>query len=167
MNDRDRHIVARNAIILLLMVTIDNTKVLSECVLHVWYSAFIRQDHLDLMNRHVLPLIQDVCEKIEDESKGSLHSEKWQFGRCTLCFELDKEAWQTLLSCLTVRSDITLEDARQIRRAVVNRPEHADFRDYIAIRQLPAHRLSRRRFDDDGILLPFGNSRELFVIPNP
>lgn len=167
MNDYDQHVVARNAIILLLMVTVDNIEVVSECILHIWYSAFIRQVDLDLINRHVLPPIQEICAMLEGKSAVSLHSVKWRIGRCTLRFTLAKAAWHMLLACLTVRPELTFEDAQQMRLAVVNRPEHQDSHDHTVIKMPPEYRPCKKKFREDGIVLPFGHSRETFVIPNP
>lgn len=166
MNDHDRCIVARNAILLLLMATVNDTEILSECVLHLWYSAFIRQVDLDLLHRRVLPLVQDVCENIKN-CASTLHVKKWQFGNTTLHFVLEEETWQKLLSYLTIRNETTLPHARHVRRTVTNCPELQDERDRDIIRQNPEHRVCMTKLVEDGILLPFAHSREAFVIPNP
>lgn len=102
-NDHDPHIVARNIIICILAASVDNAGEASESIIHIWYSAFIRQTVLDLLTAHVLPLAQEVCSKIEDKSSESLHSKTWQIRDCSLRITMNKKAWQLLLSCLTAR----------------------------------------------------------------
>jgi hypothetical protein len=166
-NDHDPHIIARNVIICVLATSVSNADEASECITHVWYSAFIRQTDLDLLTTHVLPLVQEVCAKIGDKSSASLHSKTWRLGNCSMRLVMSKEAWQVLLSCLTVRPGLNLQQAQALRLAVTNCPEHLDDRDRVAVRQSPAHRVSKQKFNEDGIILPFGHSREAFVIPNP
>lgn len=80
---------------------------------------------------------------------------------------MSKEAWRLLLSCLTVRRGITMRHAQALRLAVVNEPEHQDVYDRTTLRHLPAHRVCKQKFKEDGMVLPFGYSRKEFVIPNP
>jgi hypothetical protein len=167
MNDHEPHTMARNVIMCLLAASVDSGEEASECILHVWYSAFIRQIDLDLIATHVLPLVQAVCEKIKDKSTGSLHAKTWRIKNCSLRLVLNKDAWELLLSCLTVHPEITLERAWVLRLAITNSFKHQDDRDPLAVRQSPAHRVSKQRFNEAGIILPFGHSRKTFVIPNP
>jgi hypothetical protein len=166
-NDHDPHVVARNIIICILAASIDNTDQASESIIHIWYSAFIRQADLDLLTTQVLPLVQEVWSEIKDKSSTSLHSKTWRIRNCTLRLAMNKKAWQFLLSCLTVRPGLTLQQAQALRLAVTNGHKHRDDRDRVAVRQSPAHRVSKQKHNEDGIILPFGHSREAFVIPNP
>jgi hypothetical protein len=166
-NDHDPHTLARNVIICLLAASDIDGEGVSECIVHLWYSALIRQTDLDLITTHVLPMVQAVCTSIKDKSDGSLHAKTWQLGKCSLRAVLTKGAWQLLLSCLTVRPELTLEKAQALRLAVTDSPRFQDDRDRVAVRQMPQHRVSKHRLNKDGIVLPFGHSREAFVIPNP
>jgi hypothetical protein len=166
-NDHDPHTLAQNVIICLLAASDNDGEDVSECILHLWYYALIRQTDLDLITTHIFPLVQAVCTNIKDKSDGSLHAKTWQVGKCSLRVVLTKDAWQLLLSCLTVRPELTLEQAQALRLAVTDSPRFQDDRDRVAVRQSPKHRLSKHRFNKDGIVLPFGQPREAFVIPNP
>ena len=159
--------VARNVIICILAASVRNADKASECIAHIWYSAFIRQADLDLLNAHVLPLVQDVWARIKDKSSANLHSKTWKLMNCSLSLVLEKETWRLLLSCLTVRRELTLQQAQASRSAITRSIEHRDDLDRYTVQQLPVHRVSRQIFVDDGILLPFGYSRKAFVIPNP
>jgi hypothetical protein len=167
MNDHDPHIVARNIIICVLAASVENAAEASESIIHIWYSAFIRQADLDLLTTHVLPLVQEVCSKIKEKSSASLHSKKWKIKNCSLRLVMSKMAWELLLSCLTVRPGLTLQQAQALRLAVTNGHDHRDDRDRVAVRQSPAHRVSKQKHNEDGLILPFGHSTQAFVIPNP
>ena len=167
MNDHDPHIVARNIIICILAASVGDTGEASESIIHIWYSAFIRQADLDLLTAHVLPLVQDVSSKIGDKSSASLLSKTWQIRGCSLRIVMNKKAWLLLLSCLTVNPGLTLQQAQALRLAVTNGYNHRDDRDRVAVRQLAAHRVSKQKHNEDGMILPLGHSRDEFVIPNP
>lgn len=167
MNDHDPHIVARNIIICILAASVGDAGEASESIIHIWYSAFIRQADLDLLTAHVLPLVQDVCSKIGDKSSASLLSKTWQIRGCSLRIVMNKKAWLLLLSCLTERPGLTLQQAQALRLAVTNGYNHRDDRDRVAVRQLAAHRVSKQKHNEDGMILPLGHSRDEFVIPNP
>ncbi|PFH56468.1 hypothetical protein XA68_16469 [Ophiocordyceps unilateralis] len=62
---------------------------------------------------------------------------------------------------------MTPERAREARSAVTVNEDRKDWRDRIFCCQRPAHRLCLLRFRQDGILLPFGASRDDFTEPNP
>ena len=89
-NDCDAHVVARNIIIMLLIVTVDDMEAVSECIVHIWYSAFIRQVDLDLIHKHVLPPIVSHCQKIDTKPPDRLYSAKWQIKHSTLRLALGK-----------------------------------------------------------------------------
>jgi hypothetical protein len=166
-NDHDPLVVARNIIICVLAVSIDDADLASECITHVWYSAFRRQVDLDLLHTHVLPLAKEVCLKIADKSLASLQAKTWRVRKCSLRLIMSKQAWQLLLACLRVRPELTPSQAQTLRLAAIDKPEGQDSRDLDTLRRLPVHRISRQRFRDDGMALPFGHSRKTFVIPNP
>ena len=166
-NDLEPHVVVRNVIMCILATSIGDADQASECITHVWYSAFIRQTDLDLLKTHVFPFASEVCSEVEDKSPASLYSATWQAGKCSLRIVMSKAAWQLLLSCLTVRPGLTLRQAQALRLAIVKNPERQDFYDRTTVSQSPDHRLSKQKFKEDGIILPFGYSQEAFVIPNP
>jgi hypothetical protein len=166
-NDHDPQVIARNVIMCILAASVDDADQVSECITHIWYCALIRQADLDLLNAHVLPLIEEVCSDIKDQASTSLHSKTWRVRKCSLCITMSKEAWQLLLSCLTVRPELSIQQAQALRLAVMNGKEDQDIRDRLAVPRSPAHRVSKSKVNEDGIILPFGYSRKAFVIPNP
>jgi hypothetical protein len=67
MNDRDFDVVARNVIMLILLIAVDDKEAAVDCVLHIWYSAQIAKAHIELIDEIVRPLFEDVCKKIADK----------------------------------------------------------------------------------------------------
>jgi hypothetical protein len=72
MNDRDLDIVARNIIMLLIALTIEEVDEAVDCIIHVWYSALVRQSDIVILQGRIRPLIEDVCKKIKDKTSGRL-----------------------------------------------------------------------------------------------
>jgi hypothetical protein len=77
----------------ILAASVTNADEASECITHIWYSAFVRQTDLELLTAHVLPSVQQACSKIKDNSFVSLHTETWQIGNRSLRLGLTKKAW--------------------------------------------------------------------------
>lgn len=162
----DFDVVARNVIMLLLTLSIDDEQEALQTVLHVWYSAFIRP--ADLRRIQALrPLIEDVCNKITKRSSGSLQAKTFAFGSSTIRIILKKEHWTALLTFLCVPKGLTTGEARRVRLAVTKAPRRLDYRHRNLALQQPEHRICKERFHEDGILLPFSQSRDDFTVPNP
>ena len=112
------------------------------------------------------PVIEDVCIKVADRVAGSLQAKTWNVGKCSLRLVLKKESWTTLLSHLHVPPGLTLQQAYDKRVAVTKAEQQQEIhRDLCVLR--PEHRLCREKYRDDGIMLPFGHSKEEFTVPNP
>lgn len=166
-NDRDMDIVGRNIILLLIALAVEDVDEAADCILHVWYSAFIRPSHVALLRRQVRPLIDEVVQKVRSKSEESYLGKTWSFGRCKLRSVLKKSSWQHLLSCLDLDASMTTEKARELRAGVAMAETRRDYRERQLFCQPYQHRLAVNKFRQDGILLPFGASRQDFTQPNP
>lgn len=165
-NDLDFVVVARDAIMLLLALTIKDQHRAAETILHCWYSALIRP--IDLESLEALqPLIQDVCTKIVDREAGSLQAKTFTFNKCSIRLILVKEAWRTLLSYLSVPLGLSTQRANAVRLAVTKPLHRLNYLHRNFLTQQPEHRICKNRFREDGILMAFGRSREDFTVPNP
>ncbi|KAL2022832.1 hypothetical protein VTK56DRAFT_4363 [Thermocarpiscus australiensis] len=167
MNDRDLDVVARNAIMLLVILVIGDIDEAVDCIVHVWYSALIRKSDLDILQRRIRPLIESVCEKTKGKAPSSLLAKVWTFGQRSLRLVLEKSSWDRLLSFLDVPAGLTMERAQQIRTAVTLAESRKDYRDRYLLFQSSSHRIAKQRFWEDGLLLPFGSRRNDFQVPNP
>lgn len=166
-NDKCFDVVARNVIMLLLVLNAPDHSETTCCIIHLWYSSFIRTSDVALINKHVRPLIADVCGKISLRSAECLHVKTWHFGTCSIRVALKKAAWEKLLDFLA--SPVTYHDAQKLRTSATMSlsPVLLDERQHMHLSRQPQHRLSLERFSQDGILLPFGHSRADFNVPNP
>ncbi|KAF1812296.1 hypothetical protein P152DRAFT_487845 [Eremomyces bilateralis CBS 781.70] len=167
LNDHELDIVARNAIMLILLLAVEEPETAVDCVVHTWYSAQISKTHLDLLDTTVRPLLQDMCTKIVEKPDGKLLAKTWHFGKRGIRIALTKQAWIATLSYLDMPAELTSERAHKVRTAVTLAPERKDHLERHLFAQAPARRVGFMKFRQDGILLPFGHSRHAYNIPNP
>ena len=166
-NDRDFDIVARNVILILIAMTVADEKKASQCMLHTWYSALIRESDLEILKYFVLPLFEDVNAKIIDKTSTSLFRKTWKFGTYEVSLALSVKSWKTLALYCTPPEDLTATQASTIRAAVTMADVRKDYRERNLFAQKPTDRLCQMKFLEDGILLPFGHSGVDFTVPNP
>ncbi|KAL2128172.1 hypothetical protein VTI74DRAFT_9548 [Chaetomium olivicolor] len=62
---------------------------------------------------------------------------------------------------------LTVQRAQQIRTAVTVADSRKDYRDRHLLYQSSSHRIAKKRFWEDGLLLPFGSQHDDFQEPNP
>lgn len=167
MNDRELDIVARNAIILLTTLVVDDPDEAVDTIIHLWYSSLITASHLRTLQRHILPIVAEVCDKISTKLDGKLLGKTWTYGRTSMRLVLLKEDWSRLLNYLEPPPNLTADRAYAVRREVTIDPWRVDRRHRSYLGMKPAHRVSRERFQTDGLLISFGASRSDFTIPNP
>lgn len=166
-NDWTFEVVARNIFMLLIIIACPDENKAVECVIHLWYSALLRKVDANVLYTYVRPLIEDVVGKIASKDDSTLQRKTWRFGSRTLSVVLYKKSWSKLLDCIEAPSGLSPEDAQRIRRAVLLAPERRDYRERQMYAQAPEFRFSQQSFAENGILLPFGHSREPFDLVNP
>jgi hypothetical protein len=166
-NDRDLDVVARNIILLLIALVIDNEDDAVECMIHTWYSASIRSSDMAILEIRIRPLIEDVVRKISNRTSAASQRKTWTFGQNTCTVEMKKSSWTSLLRYLENIKGLTMDRAQQIRSRITLAPERVDYRDRHMLALTSARRLCMQRFREDGLLLPFGASRLGYSVPNP
>jgi len=166
-NDRDIDIVARNLILLLIAVVVEDVDEAAECMIHVWYSSHIRESDLNILQHRIRPLVEVVCEKIKHKPSNRLLGKTWKFETKVLKVVMQKSSWDILLSFFDIPAGLTAERAREIRAAIDHAPSRVDYRHRFMCYLSPAHRIAFSRFREDNILLPFGAPRHDFQKPNP
>lgn len=83
MNDREFDVVARNAILLLLALTSQDSEEtytppdIAEALIHVWYSASIPARIFSLLQNRVKPLIVELCDRIADKPLNAVLAKTW------------------------------------------------------------------------------------------
>ncbi|GIK06628.1 hypothetical protein Aspvir_002278 [Aspergillus viridinutans] len=165
-NDRDFEIVARNVILLLIALIVEEVDEAVDCIIHLWYSAFVRESDVDVLRHRIRPLIEDVCNKIKDKKPESLLAKTWTFGRHSLRVVLQRSSWDRLVSFVDPPASLTADRARELRATITLAESRKDYRDRYMYCQSPSHRIAFNKFREDGLLLPFGSSRNEFREPN-
>ncbi|KFY35595.1 hypothetical protein V494_05774 [Pseudogymnoascus sp. VKM F-4513 (FW-928)] len=166
-NDRDIDIVARNVIMLLIAMTVDNIDEAADCILHIWYSTLIRKSDLEILQQRIRPLIEDICKKIKGKLPSTTLAKTWTFGQRSMRLVLQKSSWDKLLAYMDTPDGLTMERANKIRAAVTLAESRKDYRDRHLLFQSNYHRIAKHRYWVDGLLLPFGSPRDDFKEPNP
>lgn len=166
-NDMDLDIVARNLMLLLLSLIDADHEQAVECMIHLWYSAFVRERDLQFLETHIRPLFQDVITKIANKDSNTTQAKTWKFQTCSLRVELTKLNWDQLLYFLEVPHHLSFQRARELRSRIVLAEHRVDYRDRIMAKQPLGMRVCQQRYLEEGVLLPFGASRDEFDKPNP
>lgn len=166
-NDMEIDVVARNLIFLLIFFVEDNPIAAAEYVLHVWYSALLTTPCSYMLVNKLKPMIEDVCKKTTRKIGSVLLAKTWKFGESSLRLALTRDNWLALLPYFDVPQGLTKETAQTVRRRVVSAPERIDHLHGVFCSKSPSSRLGIAKFRDDGMLLPFGQPRGAFTVPNP
>ncbi|KAG0156690.1 hypothetical protein PDIDSM_3871 [Penicillium digitatum] len=141
----------------------------AESLIHLWYSASLPKDLTAQLASRVKPLFTGVCEQISAKATGEIVERTWTFAHNrSLRLTLRKEEWYRLEALCEVPSDLTPQKALHIRTATTLAPERRDYRDRWYFKDAtPSIRMSKQKFREDGLLLPFGHDRVGFDRPNP
>jgi hypothetical protein len=116
---------------------------------------------------NILLLVQEVCNKIQAKPTQSLLSKTWIYGTRSLRLVLTKEQWDHLLLYFEVPDGLSAAQAQVIRASTTLALERKDYFERALLTQPPAWRVCTMKFRKDGILLPFGSSRQELDTPNP
>jgi hypothetical protein len=153
--------------LLLIAMVVDDIDAASDCMIHIWYSALIRESDLNILQQQVRPLIDDVCTKIAGRSSDSLCGKTWTFGKRSVRVVLDKSSWDRLLLFHDVPAGLDTHQAQTCRANITLADSRKDYRDRYMCLIPRSHRVAFSRFREDGVLLPFGFPRHDFRVPNP
>ncbi|KAJ6011517.1 hypothetical protein N7451_002929 [Penicillium sp. IBT 35674x] len=166
-NDFDIDLVARNVIMLLVALVVDDMDEAVDCIIHVWYSALMRASDMVVLETRIRPLIRDVCDKLKNKPPEKYFSRKWEVEDRSLRVILTPPQWNHLLGFLEKPVGLNAERVRQIRIATTLAHSRRDYHDrYMTFLSL-SQRLCFNKFREDGLLLPFGYPRHEFTEPNP
>ena len=108
LNDRERYIVVRNILLLLILGSTLDTTDAANVALHAWYSAFIPGEHL----LEIQLLVTDLVTEVNGES-GKFSRALGQ--GCKLSGEVNSDIFKLLVAMMTSEYDI--EDTnRELKR---------------------------------------------------
>ncbi|CAI6332930.1 unnamed protein product [Periconia digitata] len=166
LNDADFAVVARNIMMLLSALHFDPAAS-TPIILHLWYSALLPERMLTILQKEILPYIENVCAEIQDRSSRSFHVQTFKFVTSSVRLCLRKEQWVQLISFFKVPAGLDKDVVTTTRQKVTLDDKKIDELDLDMFRWPPDRRMGNWKFRSDGVLLPFGCSREEFDTPNP
>ncbi|EAS27817.3 uncharacterized protein CIMG_09021 [Coccidioides immitis RS] len=164
-NDSNFDVVARNAILLLTAFNFPPEEA-TPIMLHLWYSAFIPAEILEAVQEKLLPLVDHVCRKIRKRPNNEF-SMIWRRGQCSLRLVLQKGKWFRLRQFFKVPDNMSVQNAMGIRQDTTMAIHKLDSAQRVYYSNPPFWRVSKLKFREDGIVLPFGSCRAKFNTPNP
>ncbi|KAJ5063441.1 hypothetical protein J3E72DRAFT_413919, partial [Bipolaris maydis] len=165
-NDMDFIVTARNAIMLLTALQFE-PDVAVPMIIHLWYSALLPRDMVQAIQSTILPMIEDVYQKIKKKPGNTLQAKTFDIDGRNLSIALKKDEWARLATFCRVPEGLSAETAQQIRRRVTLAPERVDYRDKAMLKMPAGVRQGEMYFRHTGILLPYGCSTTDFDTPNP
>ncbi|KAI1139367.1 hypothetical protein F5Y05DRAFT_424995 [Hypoxylon sp. FL0543] len=168
LNDNELAMVARNVIFLLIFFLEDNPEVAAEYVLHVWYSVLLTKPCHSMLQDKIKPVVKAVCDKIAQKPSSTLQSKIWTFGDSSLRLILTRDNWFSLLSYFDLPQDLTADSALLVRSKVMADSKKVNrFEEALCSKPGGPERVAAAKFRSDGILLPYGQRRDEFTVPNP
>ncbi|EUC29428.1 hypothetical protein COCCADRAFT_40188 [Bipolaris zeicola 26-R-13] len=135
LNDIDFVVVARNAIMLLAALQFE-PDVAVPIIIHLWYSALLPHDMVHAIQSTILPMIEDVCQKIKNKPGNALQAKTFEVNDRKLSIALKKDEWARLATFCQVREGLSAEAAQRIRRRITLAPERVDYRDRAMLKLL-------------------------------
>lgn len=166
LNDVDFVIVARNIIMLLIAIYFES-EVAVPMIIHLWYSALLPSCMMEAIQSNILPMIDDVCQKIKNKPNGALQAKTFEIDGRKLCITLKKDDWICLAQFCQIPHGLTAELAQRMRRRITLAPERVDYRDRAMLNMPAGVRQGEMYFRHTGVLLPYGCSTRDFDTPNP
>ncbi|KAI0838466.1 hypothetical protein F5Y06DRAFT_303779 [Hypoxylon sp. FL0890] len=166
-NDMDIAMVARNVIFLLIFFLEDDPATAAIHVLHTWYSALVTESCHSFLKDKVKPVVKAVCDEIAQKTGSTLMGKTWSFGDSSLRLVLTRNNWLALLSYFDVPEGLSKDSAQLLRGKITSHPAKIDCFERDLCNKSPSARVAMAKFRRDGILLPFGQRREDFTVPNP
>lgn len=160
-NDRDIDVVFRAAILLLLALS-DTSYATLDCIIHLWYSAFLTAEHRATIHRWVRPLISEVVTKIQEKKEDAILAKTFPICGSSIRIMLQKAHWLRMLDMLD--RDLEYQLAKSNRHDIISHRTDHLHRDLFNKRNY--ERAARWKFRQTGILLPFGADLTDFVVPN-
>jgi hypothetical protein len=151
---------------LLLIALRYEPEVAAQMMLHLWYSAGITEDmNAKIESDICLPLVSLYISSM-DKPLSFPVERTWTYGTRSLQIKLTNRDLLEIGGCL-MGTNLKMEQANEIRLHTVMAPHRKDYLERALHRLPPAWRVAALKFREDGILLPFGASRDAYTVPNP
>lgn len=133
-----------------------------DCMIHLWYSAFLTPEHRATIDRCVRPVVEEVVGEIKNKQDDLPVEKTVQKGKVSLRIILQKTDWIRMLDMLDRNLDP--DHARISRNNLLCHRKDFLHRDLLMKRGY--QRTTCCRFRDTGILKPFGADVSDFTATN-
>ncbi|KAL4248930.1 MYND-type zinc finger protein samB [Abortiporus biennis] len=159
LNDGQPYVTVRNLVLLIILMTLEDSKVATEIALHIWFSAFLPSSYLHTLQSIFYPILPTIMQPFFTLWLGKR-------GNVKLCGALSSQS-QMLLAVLTKFPKFSFKAARAEIQRVFSHPERVDLWDRFYSNTEPAHRVAFEQFRGFPVVLPFGAPRGHIDTPNP
>ncbi|KAJ5923647.1 hypothetical protein N7454_008892 [Penicillium verhagenii] len=181
-NNREDEIVLRHIIILLLAFGVKDYEgthskklvdvhAAIDCMIHIWYSAFISKGHLDILQNFIEPLFEKVKDKLRNirtkTPDVTTMDHGWNFKSVSIQATLSIEKWNKLFTFIEQPAGLTFEKASHHFANPMKCVMTEHLRNHRFCRMPPSCRLALAKYYEDGLMLPYGYPRHEFTEPNP
>lgn len=166
-NDRDFLTIARSTLFLMIAVRCQ-PQVAAEMILHLWYSPLITKEMSWKLRSEFIIQMHGIFFKASNDPNNLMQEHTWRTGTSELQATLTNKQWLHLFNDFFVSHlNMTAEQAMELRSSVMASEITTDEFEFHCFEHPPGWRVSRKRFREEGMLLPFGASRDAFTVPNP
>ncbi|KAI1087075.1 hypothetical protein F5B19DRAFT_500400 [Rostrohypoxylon terebratum] len=171
MSEMNEVIVIRNMIILLIFYFEEDPAKAAEYALHAWYSLLITEPCYELLKK-IGSVLQGVYDEIRREAGDdfALATKRLRYCKGSIDITLPRIWFRSLFLFTSLHGfkyTMLRSNFQSLRRKVLSTPVATEFFESTLVPLEPYRRVSETKFREDGMLLPFGQSREDFVVPNP
>ncbi|KAK0390795.1 hypothetical protein NLU13_0298 [Sarocladium strictum] len=160
---------ARNILLVMLTYLVGDKDVAVDCMIHVWYSAYLKPCHVRILTEIIRPYIAQAAQVASDQRGDETLCRTFVENGRGLRIALTPAQWQALLTYFDFcQEDDAYEPQSAIaRNEVMASDAYEDERDLVLLRNLPHCRVAITKFWRDGVVQPFGQDCSEFTIPNP
>ena len=162
----DFDILTRNISMILVALQYP-PEVARDIILHIWYSAFITPDMLSKVQDAVLFVVNNIQKLMQDQRNDQETVSHFTYGTRKIDFFMEYGRWKALAACIKGYHGLNFMGATKARQTVLGDESVKDPFEFRLHVQPGAWRVATMKFRNDGMLLPFGASRDGFTVPNP
>lgn len=171
LNDLNSVVVVRTVILLLIFCVEEDPVKAAEYALHTWYSLLLTDSCYKLLKK-VKSVLQGLYDEIKTEpgDDSTPATKRLRFCKGSIDITLSRGQWLYLPKFAWLNEfdgKASKSDFQFLRRGQLSTPAAIDLFDFTLEPLKPYRRVSEMKFRKDGMLLPFGQSREDFTVPNP
>ncbi|KAI0892990.1 hypothetical protein F4806DRAFT_499515 [Annulohypoxylon nitens] len=166
------HVVAiRNVILLLIFCVEEDPVKAAEYALHTWYSLLLTDSCYKLLKK-VKSVLQGLYDEIKTEpgDDSAPATKRVRFCKGSIDITLSRGQWLYLPMYAwlnEIEDKMSKSYFQSFRRRQLSTPAANDLLHFTLEPLQPYRRVNKMKFRKDGMLLPFGQSREDFTVPNP